>query len=82
MSQIILAFPQVLCYSVEDRLEQFFTYFGSESLGLEPNRIVELVRTRPDLLGLQQSNVARMVDYLKENGSSNEEIIHYLATSL
>lgn len=77
----MLAFPQVLGYSVPDRLDPFFSYLEQE-LELSNDEIVTMIDRRPVLLGLQRVNVERLMGYLKENGSSKEEQIRLLETSL
>jgi hypothetical protein len=80
--QIILEFPQVLCYSVPDRLEPFFNYLVSE-VGLSQEQAAGIVKRRPDVLGLDQKALERLVGYLVEtNGSSMEEVIGLLESSL
>lgn len=79
--QIILEFPQVLCYSVPDRLEPFFDYLMGE-VGLTQESVASVVQHRPVVLGLEPSALERLVGYLVENGSSMEEVVHMLKTSL
>jgi len=79
--QVVLTFPQVLGYSVPERLEPFFLYLEQE-LELSNDEIVSMIDRRPVLLGLQRDNVERLIGYLKANGSSKEEQIRLLETSL
>lgn len=79
--QIILEFPQVLCYSVDERLHPFFDFLTS-SLELDKSSLIAMIKHRPGLLGLNQKSVSQLVDYLKSVGSSRDEIIHFLQTSL
>jgi hypothetical protein len=71
----------MLCYSI-DRLEAFFNYLVSE-IGLSQEKVNSVVKSRPDLLGLDQTALERLVGYLVEtNGSSMDEVIKLLETSL
>jgi len=79
--QIVKEFPQVLGYPVEARLQPLFAYLA-EALQLSPAAVADLLKARPVLLGLQRESVERMVGFLIENGSSQEEILKLLETSL
>lgn len=80
--QIILEFPQVLSYSIPDRLDPFFNYLVTE-VGLSAEQVAGVVQRRAVLLGLDQQALERVVGYLVEtNGSSMEEVISLLETSL
>jgi hypothetical protein len=72
----------MLCYSVPDRLEPFFAYLVT-TIGLSTEQVAGLVKSRPDILGLDQHALERLVGYLVEtNGSSMEEVVALLETSL
>jgi hypothetical protein len=76
-------FPAVLCYSVEDRLAPLFAYLrGSDQIALSEEQVVTLLTRRPLLLGLAEDNVRRIVGYLDTTGSSREEGVKLLETSL
>lgn len=82
MVGIILEFPQVLSYPTE-RLEGFFTYLTSPAVGLDGAAVAELVRRRPNVVGVEPANLERIVGYLVEmNGASKEEVAKLLETSL
>jgi hypothetical protein len=66
---------------VPERLEPFFLYLEQE-LQLSNEEIVSMIDRRPVLLGLQRDNIERLIGYLKANGSSKEEQIRLLETSL
>ena len=71
----------MLSYSIEERLAPFLAYLGNE-IGLSEGDLTNLIQQRPVLLGLKRENVEQLVGYLVENGSSREEIVHLLQTSL
>ena len=78
---LILEFPQVLCYSVTDRLTPFFDYLVGE-VGLSEAQVSDSIKHRPVLLGLEKSAIERLVGYFGAKGDSKEEIIHLLKTTL
>ena len=46
--QVILAYPAVLCFSVDDRLRPFFSYLTApEPLGLSPGEAAQVLERRP-----------------------------------
>ncbi len=77
----MLAHPPLLSYSVEARLQPFFQYLSGE-LGLSAAEAVGVVERRPSLLGVEVDGLRRMVGFLQESGSTREEIIELMATSL
>lgn len=76
-----MAHPPLLSYSVESRLQPFFEYLTGE-LGLSAAETVGVVERRPSLLGVGVEGLRRMVGFLQESGSSREEIVELMATSL
>jgi len=77
--QIISAHPPVLCYSVPERLEPFWSYLTE--LGV-PDVKVTVLR-QPSLLGLEvDGNLRKMVEYLASVDTPPETIVKYLVTSL
>jgi hypothetical protein len=80
--KLVLAFPQVLCYSVESRLGPMFACLTSE-MGLSQAQAVSLVSRRPLLLGLADDNLRRIVGFLStQQGASREDIVDLLERSL
>ena len=77
--QVVLEYPAVLCYSPQTRLQPFFTYL--KEIGIkEPHRTV---LQRPSILGLDaDKGLRQMVDYLRHNDYSTEQIENLIATSL
>ena len=72
----------MLSYSIPDRLDPFYDYLVTE-VGLSAEQVAGVVQRRAVLLGLDQQALERVIGYLVEtNGSSMEEVISLLETSL
>lgn len=82
--QIILEFPQVLCYSVTERLVPFYEYLESpEVVGMSVDQVNQLITRRPNTLGLERDSVERIVGYLLyTNSSSMSDVVEMLEKSL
>jgi len=81
ISRLVVDFPQMLGYPVDDRLRPLLEYL-TRNLELSSTQVVDMIVRRPCLLGLQRENVERMVGFLVENGSSKDEIMKLLEFSL
>lgn len=57
---MIAAHPALLCYSVPDRLQPFFSYLTGE-LGLSAGEAAGVVERRPTLVGVEVAGLRRMV---------------------
>lgn len=79
---LVIKHPAVLAYDVEGRLRPLFAYMES-TFERDARMFVEDVMKRPSLLGLRaDENARRMVEYLLENGSTEEEAVEYLLRTL
>ena len=78
--KVISGHPPVLCYSA-DKLDKLWSYLESVLAGGSVGVQGVLVE-RPTLLGLEQENVERIVDYLKYIETPPESIILYLSRSI
>lgn len=81
IARLVVDFPQLLGYPVEQRLRPLMEYL-SGTLEISSEQVVDLVVRRPCLLGLERENIERMVGFLVTNGSSIEEILKLLESSL
>lgn len=81
MVGVILEFPQVLGYPVKNRLEPFIQYL-QDTVGLDAPAIAKLIKQRPVVLGLDRTALEKMVGFLMNSGSSMEEIVTLLETTL
>lgn len=79
--QLVISFPQLLCYSVEERIQGLLDYLV-ESVGIPPERLRDIIRQRPTVLGLQKRQLEQMLGFLQNNGTTQEEIIRLLQTTL
>lgn len=79
--QLVLAFPQILCYSVEERLTPVLDYFV-DGIGIPKDEVQRMILSRPTILGLPRGQLEQMLGFLVENGSSQEEIISLLSKTL
>lgn len=83
--KLIQAHPALLSYRVEDRLQPFFAYLtgpAPEGLALSAAQAAEVVERRPSILGVEVGSLRRMVGFLLESGSSMEQVVEMMATSL
>ncbi|KAL4431606.1 hypothetical protein ABPG77_001448 [Micractinium sp. CCAP 211/92] len=83
--KLIQAHPALLSYRVEERLQPFFAYLtgpAPEGLALSAQQAAEVVERRPTILGVEVDGLRRMVGFLLESGSSMEEVVEMMATSL
>ena len=67
--QLVVAFPQVLCYSAEERLEDVLEYFV-HVVGISREEVKQMLLARPTILGLPRSQLEQMIGFLVENGTS------------
>eukprot|EP00890_Picochlorum_soloecismus_P002065 jgi/Picsp_1/285/NSC_00284-R1_protein len=81
VNQLVTAFPQVLCYPVEERIKLLFDYL-SDTVGFGHSELRNMILHRPNILGLTGSQVEQMIGFFLANGSSKEEIVRLLQTSL
>jgi len=81
VNQIVTAFPQVLCYPVEERIMLLFDYL-SDTVGFAHSDLRDMILHRPNILGLTCGQVEQMIGFFLANGSSNDEIMQLLQTSL
>ena len=79
--QLVIAFPQILCYSVEERIQDLLEYLV-DSVGIPQERLRTILLQRPTVFGLQKKQLEQMLGFLLNNGSSQDEIIRLLQTSL
>jgi hypothetical protein len=76
--QIIMEYPATLCYNTK-RLRSFFDYL--RGLGIQSP--VNVVRQRPSMLGVDvEKGLSQIVEYLRANDYSVEQIEQLLATTL
>lgn len=77
--KIISTHPPILCYSVETRLQALWNFLEEQGM----NDVSNILCTRPSLFGLDpNSNLKKIVDYLKYVETPQETILKYLETSL
>ena len=81
VTQLVLLFPQILCYSVDDRMRVLMEYLVDD-VGISNENVRHMVLRRPTVFGLQKGQVEQMLGFLLNNGSSKDEIIHLLETTL
>ena len=81
VNQIVTAFPQVLCYPVEERIMLLFDYL-SDTVGFSDTDLRNMILQRPNILGLTGGQLEQMIGFFLANGSSKEEIMRLLQTSL
>lgn len=70
---------------MEERLQPFFEYLtgpAPEGLALSAQRAAAVVERRPSILGVEVAGLRRMVGFLLESGSSMDEVVEMMATSL
>lgn len=80
--QLILAFPQILSYSVEERIQDLLEYLVSDEIGCSIEQVRTMISKRPTIIGLQRSQVEQMIGFLLNNGSTQEEVVAMLESSL
>eukprot|EP00232_Nephroselmis_pyriformis_P026744 CAMPEP_0182858534 /NCGR_PEP_ID=MMETSP0034_2-20130328/3732_1 /TAXON_ID=156128 /ORGANISM="Nephroselmis pyriformis, Strain CCMP717" /LENGTH=237 /DNA_ID=CAMNT_0024989975 /DNA_START=140 /DNA_END=853 /DNA_ORIENTATION=- len=81
LPRLIAGHPIVLAYSVEARLQPLFQFLAE--IGVPD--VGQAIIRRPSLLGLQVGdggNLRRMVEYLKDTGYSDEQVVEYVCKSL
>jgi hypothetical protein len=75
-AQVVGAHPNVLAYSVAERLRPAIEYL--QEIGVTD--IAAVITERPSLLGLDpEQQLRRVVEYFKANGKSQEEIIELVS---
>lgn len=79
--QLVIAFPQILCYSVEERIQDLLEYLV-DSVGIPQERLRTILLQRPTVFGLQRKQLEQMLGFLLNNGTTQDEIIRLLQTSL
>lgn len=79
--QLVIAFPQILCYSVEERIQDLLEYLV-DSVGIPPENLRALVLQRPTVFGLQKKQLEQMLGFLQNNGSTQDDIVRLLQTTL
>ena len=63
------------------RPAQLFEYLSGK--GVEGEDLAKLISSRPSVLGLKATeHLDKMVDYLEENGYSQEEVREYILKTL
>lgn len=78
--QLVIAFPQLLCYSVE-RVDDLLDFFVSTA-GISGGEVRRMLLARPTILGLPRRQLEQIVGFLLENGSSQEDVVYMLQKSL
>ncbi|KAI8113416.1 hypothetical protein M9435_003418 [Picochlorum sp. BPE23] len=81
VQQLVQSFPQILCYSVDERLRLLVDYLV-ESVGIPQDDVRAILLKRPTLFGLQKGQLEQMLGFLLNNGTPMEDIIAMLETSL
>ncbi|KIY95288.1 hypothetical protein MNEG_12675 [Monoraphidium neglectum] len=76
---VVAGHPPVLSYSVEERLAPFWDYM-QDTVGLQD--VGAVIAKRPSLLGLDLSNLEKIVGYLKSVDTPPETIVKYMMTSI
>lgn len=79
--QLVIAFPQILCYSVEERIQDLLEYLV-DSVGIPQESLRSILLQRPTVFGLQKKQLEQMLGFLLNNGSSQDDIIRLLQTTL
>ena len=79
--QLVVSFPQLLCYSAEERLEDVLQYFV-DVVGMSRDDVKQMLLARPTILGLPRSQLEQMLGCLMEDGKSQDDIKAILAKSL
>lgn len=79
--QLVIAFPQILCYSVEERIQDLLEYLV-DSVGISQESLRSILLQRPTVFGLQKKQLEQMLGFLLNNGSSQDDIIRLLQTTL
>jgi len=78
---VLTAYPAVLAFDVEGRLEPLARYMAE--LGVNGEQLANAIARRPSLLGLSVTkNLRLMVEYLKSTETPQEKILEYLLTTL
>lgn len=78
IKKLVIGHPPVLCYST-DKLEALWSYLEGVLTGID---VATVLVERPTLLGLEQANVERIIEYLKYIETPSESIILYLSRSI
>lgn len=81
VQQVVLAFPQVLCYPVDERIRDMLEYL-EEEVGIPRKDVKTMLLSRPTVLGLPKKQMEQMLGFLLENGTSHEEVLALLQKSL
>ena len=78
---VLTAYPAVLAFDVEGRLEPLARYMAE--LGVNGEQLANAIARRPSLLGLSVTkNLRLMVEYLQSTETPQEKILEYLLTTL
>jgi len=80
LRQLMLASPQVLCYSVP-RIEDLLTFLERDA-GLSAEDVRQTLLARPTIMGLPRGQLEQIVGFLLENGSNREDVKSMLQRSL
>jgi len=80
LRQLVIAFPQVLCYSIP-RIQMLLTFLEHDA-GISAEDVRQTLLARPTIMGLPRGQLERIVGFLLENGSSQEDIKSMLQRSL
>ena len=70
----------MLCYSVAGRLRPWLASLAG--LGVSQAQVVVLVERRPTVLGIEESQLLRIVGWLRESGKDIPEIADLLGSSI
>ena len=77
--RMILTYPAVVGYSVDDHLRPLVEYL--KQVGVED--VVEVLTSRPSLLGLKaEKNLVKIVEWLEYEGYTKDEIVDYLSKTV
>mmetsp|Transcript_32829 Transcript_32829/g.93161 ORF Transcript_32829/g.93161 Transcript_32829/m.93161 type:complete len:240 (+) Transcript_32829:252-971(+) len=79
VSQVVLAFPPVLCYEPE-RVRDLLSYLEEIDV---PKPVGRILLKRPSIVGLKaDENLRKIVGYFQSKSYSTEEIVKLLETSI
>lgn len=80
LRQLVLACPQVLCYSVP-RIEELLAFLEHDA-GISPGDVRQTLLARPTIMGLPRGQLEQIVGFLLENGTTQEDVKSMLQRSL
>jgi len=67
---------------VEERIQDLLEYLVSDEIGCSIEQVRTMISKRPTIIGLQRSQVEQMIGFLLNNGSTQEEVVAMLESSL